>query len=144
MCILCVLWLFPVGLWLWLTRTSTRRAAPNWIESGSSRAWGRWYDLCFSARAAWVMDEKRKNWLINLAAVQPLIGVNSFEFMSQIQCPFLEWWFCPHLPYLEWRLYLIASRLLICEKIPKNCVGCCAMNNVCYKKDILFDLSVST
>lgn len=37
-----------VGLWLWQTRTWTRQAGPNWTESGSSPAWERWYDLCFS------------------------------------------------------------------------------------------------
>lgn len=68
--ILCIFWLFPVGLWFWLTRMWTRQAEPNWIENGSSPAWERWYDLCFSNR------EGRKEAVINgisLTAVQSLI-----------------------------------------------------------------------
>ena len=41
----CIFWLFPVALWFWLTRTWTRPAEPNWTESGSSPAWGKWWDL---------------------------------------------------------------------------------------------------
>lgn len=78
--ILCVFWLSPVGLWLWLTRMWTRQAEPNWIENGSSPAWERWYDLCFSNR------EGSKQAVINgvsLTAAQSLIPapqwVNSME-----------------------------------------------------------------